>query len=385
MRQLATIRRITNIQPIKDRDLIVCANVDGWTVVVAKDQFKIGDPCVYFEPDSFLPTGDPRWQMLVDKKSKEYEGQVGHVLKTIRMGGVYSNGFCVKLSDFPELQHVAVDAPELNIDVTSILGIKKYDPPEVLGKGGATKGNFPSFIPKSDEPRCQNLNRTIFDREIHVATYTDSSGNTVEVRNYPKNTDDTEYEVTVKMDGSSFTSYHYNGTVGVCSRNLELKIDEPGNTFVDMFNLMKFEQVLPQLGNFAFQLELCGPKIQNNQENFNKFHLFLFKIYDINERRYLQPDERREMYAKLRELVGKANSENPEVLEQLHHVPILYERVKLKDLNIHSVADLLNFATGPSFNTNVQREGVTFKRYDPDVNDTFSFKAISESWLSSRK
>ena len=115
MRQLATIRRITNIQPIKDRDLIVCANVDGWTVVVAKDQFKIGDRCVYFEPDSFLPTGDPRWQMLVDTKSKEYEGQVGHVLKTIRMGGVYSNGFCVKLSDFPELQHVAVDAPELNI------------------------------------------------------------------------------------------------------------------------------------------------------------------------------------------------------------------------------------------------------------------------------
>jgi hypothetical protein len=84
-------------------------------------------------------------------------------------------------------------------------------------------------------------------------------------------------------------------------------------------------------------------------------------------------------------LVGEANSENPEVLEQLHHVPILYERVKLKDLNIHSVADLLNFATGPSFNPNVQREGVTFKRYDPDVNDTFSFKAISESWLSSRK
>ena len=67
---------------------------------------------------------------------------------------VYSNGFCVKLSDFPELQHVAVDAPELNIDVTEILGIKKYDPPEVLGRGGATKGNFPSFIPKSDEPRC---------------------------------------------------------------------------------------------------------------------------------------------------------------------------------------------------------------------------------------
>lgn len=385
MRVLVSIRRITNIHPIANKDLIVCAYVDGWTVVVAKDQFKIGDPCVYFEPDSFLPAGDPRWQSLVDRKSKEFEGVVGHVLKTIRLGGVYSNGFCAKLSDFPELSHINVDSPELNIDVTQIIGIKKYDPPETFCRAGATKGLFPSFIPKTDEERIQNLNRTVFDRDIRISEYSDSEGNKIVVEHQPKNTDDTEYEISVKMDGSSLTSYHYNAQVGVCSRNLELKLDESGNTFVDMFNLLKMGEVLPKIGNYAFQMELMGPGIQGNQEGFNKFHVFVFKIYNIDERRYVQPDERRALYAKFRDLVAEATKDTPEVMDQLHHVPILHERVKLKDVGINSVEDALKFATGPSFNPNAKREGVTFKRYDKNPNETFSFKAISESWLAAKK
>ena len=49
MRKLASIRRIADIQPIEGADAIEVATVDGWKVVVKKDEFKIGDLAVYLE------------------------------------------------------------------------------------------------------------------------------------------------------------------------------------------------------------------------------------------------------------------------------------------------------------------------------------------------
>lgn len=165
MRKLVTIRRVADITPIPNKDRIVCATIDGWTIVVLKDQFNVGDPCVFFEPDCFLPTGDTRWQFLVDKKSKEFNGQTGHVLRTIRMGGVYSNGFCLTMNDCPELSECVIPDFGDQTDVTEVMGIVKYDPPEVFGRGAATKGNFPSFIPKTDEERCVSGDTKIIIRQ----------------------------------------------------------------------------------------------------------------------------------------------------------------------------------------------------------------------------
>jgi len=54
-RKLASIRKITNIQPIPNADAIEVVSVDGWNVVTKKGEFKIGDLCIYCEIDSFLP------------------------------------------------------------------------------------------------------------------------------------------------------------------------------------------------------------------------------------------------------------------------------------------------------------------------------------------
>ena len=54
MRQLASIKVISDIAPIEGKDRIVLATVDGWRVIVKKDEFRVGDKCVYIEIDSAL-------------------------------------------------------------------------------------------------------------------------------------------------------------------------------------------------------------------------------------------------------------------------------------------------------------------------------------------
>jgi RNA ligase (TIGR02306 family) len=93
-------------------------------------------------------------------------------------------------------------------EVTELLGVTKYEPPMPAVLAGDAKGLFPSFIQKTDQERIQNL------YDDYKSMYADE-----------------EFEVTVKLDGSSATYYFKDGEFGVCSRNLELKETE-GNSFL---------------------------------------------------------------------------------------------------------------------------------------------------------
>ena len=48
MRKLASIQEIIGFEAIPDADRIVLAKVMGWSAVVKKDEFKVGDKCVYW-------------------------------------------------------------------------------------------------------------------------------------------------------------------------------------------------------------------------------------------------------------------------------------------------------------------------------------------------
>lgn len=103
MRKLVTIRTVSEVNPIEGADAIECLTVEGWKVVSQKGNFKPGDPCVYFEIDSFLPEGNELWDDLVAKSSREFEGKRGHVLRTIKLRGQVSQGWCIPIFKFPEI------------------------------------------------------------------------------------------------------------------------------------------------------------------------------------------------------------------------------------------------------------------------------------------
>src|SRR5262245_53917451 len=91
-RKLVTLEKIAALEPIPGADAIDAATVRGWTVVVKKREFQLGEDVVYFEIDSFLPLDDERFAFLEPRGSKTVEGVRGHVLKTVRLRGVYSQG-----------------------------------------------------------------------------------------------------------------------------------------------------------------------------------------------------------------------------------------------------------------------------------------------------
>lgn len=90
-RELAYVVIIDGIEPIEGYDRVELAVVGGWRVIVQKNQFKIGDPAIYFEVDSKVPSDRECFAFLAKRKYK---------IKTIKMCGVVSQGLLMHANDF---------------------------------------------------------------------------------------------------------------------------------------------------------------------------------------------------------------------------------------------------------------------------------------------
>ena len=354
MRKLATIREITDIQPIEGRDRIVLATVDGWHVIVTKEDFNVGTKCVYCEIDSVLPE-KPEFEFLRSKKFR---------IRTMKMAGVISQGICFPLSILP----VKKDGSEYEIgeDVTDIIGVKQYEetmdndkevaPSKSKKKYPAflmrfkwfrklvlpkkTKGGFPPFISKTDEERIQNMPWILKDKQEWIATEkVDGQSGTFAL---------------VKHKGWFRTHYEYI----VCSRNLRLG-NHDGSSYWRVSDKYEIENVLKNMiGNhewIAIQGECIGPKIQKNKYGVTDCDLFVFNLIYPNGR------------------VGSRLAKSMCEQHGLNFVPILDEHVVLPD----TVDEVLSYAHGQSHLADTLREGIVFRTHDGKQ----SFKAVDPEFL----
>ena len=352
--QMAYIAEVTHVMPIPDADAIEKLVINaGWPVVAKKNEFKVGDLVVYIEIDAFVPTEIAPF-LSKGMEPREYNGVRGERLKSVKLRGQKSQGLVLplntmwsayalhRLSEFPEFNDFdwQSDWDENTAEVKGMyvgdkLGIQKVEDPETF-KAGNAKGSFPGYVPKTDEERAQNLAHDV--RQWHE--------------------EGRIFEWSEKIEGTSFTAIFDNGTLEVCSRNLMLR-EGPDCAYWKQARTFDIEGKVKALNrNLAIQAEMYGSSISGNIYKMTKQTIAVFKVYDIDQKRYLTPTER--------DLVAGALG--------LPVVPV----IGVGKLPAGTVDELLAFADGKSVLGETMREGLVFNCVDdPEIH----FKVVSDQYL----
>lgn len=249
MSGLAYIGKVTGIGLIPGADFIVHAEVDcvkggKWSGVVRKDEVHEGDVVEVYLPDSILPA-IPRFAFMEQKKYR---------VRQARFKGCPST--CLIMPSLGDT--------EVGLDITDQVGVTKYEKTIPASLSGIARGNFPGFIPKTDEVHYQ--------KAFHLVEF---------LTGYP-------YYATVKYDGCSGTAYIKDGHFGACSRNLELQ-EEGGSVWWEVakkYNLQAALEVISPMRALAVQFEVVGPGIQGNPLGLKEREIRIFDLYDITKGLY---------------------------------------------------------------------------------------------------
>jgi RNA ligase (TIGR02306 family) len=233
------------------------------------------------------------------------------------------------------------------MDVSEILGIIKWEPQLPAHLAGHTKGTFPGWLPKTDEERVQNMNRTLENRV------------------------GTECYITEKLHGTSFTAYLRDGEFGVCSRNQEKK-NEPGCLYWETAKKQNVEAMLRKVSaltgikNVACQGELCGPGVNKNTLKLKDHQIFMFDLFDIDKYEYFGFSEIADMCYNIDSLVW---------------VPFIRFRGYL--IGAHTVQELVALVDKQksTINPDVMCEGFVYRECFAKEPSRLSFKVINNTFL----
>jgi RNA ligase (TIGR02306 family) len=331
MRNMASIQVIKNIENIENSDTLAVATINGWKVVVKRNEYKINDLVIYCEIDSWIPHELAPFLSKDRKVPREYNGIAGERLKTVKLRGQISQGLILSISILNNINL------EVETDVSEILNIQKWEAPVDLKMRGESKGNFPSQIPKTDETRIQNF------------------------KDYSKLLNQ-KYYVHEKLEGSSITIYKIDGEFGVCSRNLNLKKNDENKYWYAVKKLNLIEK-LKDYDNIALQGELLGPGIQANIYRLSDYEIYFFNVYNVQTDEYFSELASFEFFNLL----------------NLKKVPLIAEDFELPE----NIDTLIQLSDGESrLNSKTQREGLIYRNNE---NERISFKAISNNYLLKQK
>lgn len=306
-RELAYVVKVDEIRPIEGADRVEIAVVNGWHIMVRKDQFKPGDLAVYFEIDSKVPAEEP-FMFLEPKhfKIKTQKYFKGTVISQGLLMGFEDFGWekdAYKLGDFlTQKLKVTYAVEEDNArKASSVDKYKKmaqrhgklfsHQPfrwlmrrtwgKKVLflffGKTSDKKAGWPAWVAKTDEERVENM-PWIFDNK-------------------------SPFVATEKIDGTSTTFTMKRGKFGkndfyVCSRNVVF--DKPDkncfydtNVYIEMAEKYDIEKILesiltddPTLDWVTLQGETYGAGIQKRDYGLKEHRFAGFNFITSKEGRW---------------------------------------------------------------------------------------------------
>ena len=396
-RELAYVVLIDEIKPIEGYDRVEYARVGGWWVIVQKDQFKVGDPAIYFEIDSRVPSDRECFAFLEKRNYK---------IKTLRMCKVISQGLLMHAEDFGWKNAIDADGHPLIYDandnsrfwyadgedrfLTKELGVTYADDADnkrkanssdkykamaarrpnifrkkwarwfmrrewgrkliffLFGKKRDKKDGWPSWVQKTDEERVQNMPWILEDKG--------------------------EWIVTEKIDGTSTTFTMKRGKFGknkmyVCSRNVCFDtVDKPCyydiNVYWEMAKKYNIYDVLSKLLDrfpnaewVTIQGETYGEGIQKRNYSLKGHEFAIFNLITSDKGR----------------LGTKGMVYELGNICDVPCVPIL-NTITFDGLTVEK---LLEMADGNSVIDGLPREGFVLRSLD----GARSFKAVSNNYL----
>jgi len=411
-RELAYVVRIDNISGM-DADNLECAHVRGWNIVVGKKEFEPGDLAIYFEIDSKLPEVEPFTSMEF-LKSKHYKIKSQKIRGVVSQGllvpasafgwqrayteGMYGDDYIIVNPNPPKDPSCTSNYSKTLSEgdfLTKQLGVTyavvednkrksnsdKYKQmaqrhPKLVktkiwkrlyksrfgkkflfllfGRKRDVKREWPSWVVKTDEERCQNLVWSNYWGSHH-------------------------WVVTEKIDGTSttFTCKRKKSLFGdkfeylVCSRNVvfnkpDKKCFYETNYYTQMSEKYDVEQHLidflksnPDVEWVTLQGETFGPGIQKRDYSQNEVDFKGFNFITSKDGRW---DSIRA--SKYWDAI-------------IPWVPIIETDYTLP----RTAEEMVEYADGLSVIDNKLREGVVLR----DSEGKCSFKAVSNKYLLDKK
>lgn len=377
-RKLVTVQRIDDVQPIPDADRIEKVRVLGWWCVVNKGKFKVGDLCIYFEIDSWIPKY-PWNEFLFDGSNKvctyEVDGVAteGVVLRTKKMRGQISQGLVMPISVLYTLfitnryttHHFLKPYLEnAGSEVTAFFGVRKEEVNDQIA--GEVVGFLPVHITSTSIERVQNIWDTVLSK-------------------YRRYEDTILFDYVEKLDGTSMSvSYNRDAdiseTFSVCGRGYQYKIDTE-NHITRTAKRLNLCEVLSKISNdfdidrIVLQGELIGPGIR---KNIYKIENHEFRVFTI-ELHYNTSSNKNLTYTEMESF--------KEVFDSISHFPLLLCPIVHRSTPLPDTLDtLLSLADFKSLlNNTTNAEGLVVRPSQFNINDStigrLSFKVISNKFL----
>lgn len=398
-RELAYVIRVDAIETIPGKDRVECARVGGWTCMVPKGAFQVGDPGVYFEIDSKVPVEKAPFEFCA-----KYKGRIKtQKFKNSDGSQFWSQGLLMPAAEFGWTAKIVGDfgfiidnkgvkhvPGEESAFLTDQLGVTYYEVEDnkrkasinpdakinsALARHPKIAKKWGKFIKKNKIAKFIFL--ALFGKKkdnhpwpSHIASKTDVE----RIQNMIYILQDKQpYVATEKIDGSSCSVMAERGKFGkinyyICSRNVVFE-DENQKCYYDeniyfeaykKYNLKeKITQILNDynLPNVALQMEVFGPGVQRRDYSLNEHQAMIFHIVSNGIKMPMDT---------VVEICEKYN---------LPHVPIIDDNFIFPD----TIEELQAYVEGEGSKVDGKpREGIVF--YDKATGQTYT-KFVSPEFL----
>lgn len=251
--RLATVEKIDNIRELPGAERTEIAEIKGWSTVINRGDFSVGDLCVFVRPMSYIPIAD--WSSFLSSQyyRDSYEHGRGYVIRNRTLLTQPSEGYIFNMNMLPD------GVWKAGVDVTEALEIKQFDKFEELYNREAIVDVKPDNIPIIHDVWVQDCPEILGEFGRYGAHY-----------------------VMEMMPGINIGMYWDHGKFGIFDDNYTYK-DKDRSVFWKAAHNFYIPSMMRRANkNVAIYGTICGPGIALNPYRLHEPQFFATDIIDLD-------------------------------------------------------------------------------------------------------